>query len=1507
MASTNAGLSLLARGIGEERVRRGHKKLEVCLEPEDYHNIGGRKFYLPPIQQKAWPQEELVFDSPRELHTHKTFTTRKGALLLYSEDLAMTAKEKVESTKALEAEDSNSLNTFNDLRSAILSYGAKDSTSEPVYLGFVHNKHSHNSPRTIRPGFSAKRYLSSWSRSWDDSVLLGLRTNGHILDKNLFQENALSPKILRRINDDLSSLPAPYRVTRSMLMAPGSPIVYEFYRIRPRSADSGRPSEDDFDNDKDRTPIATLNVPGSIAAVVRDDQNKPRAVPYSSLARDEQQQVLQRLLLQSAMHEQLMNDADKGGVDIGSTTSMAGSRPVTVEQLRDLNMVHAVAALVNTNTSGLMDGQQAFDDKGYKDLYKRKFNQTFEPSPPAVRKGINRSGHRSKIPTIPTLPPILSTSPIPPQMEKHTLRAETKLPQITMEPPTPQHPVLGSTHSRKSSSWGQDSEDMRDSWPSDETNIWKADIDEDELLKQQEAEQEDSDEEELLQSETKTKSAKSSDSNVHRRVPSKSGSILSSVSVSLEDLTGPIISGGKHPSGSEKSYGGGSSSEHSRSIKGSHIPGSLRESMRSYKGSKNSNSGSIVLGPDGEVMSIGGGVGSSADAGSSVADATENLQASSMAHSTHMGELESLDERDELEDDALSEDSGHMSSEEVEVHDPTPQPVMIPTAQFGADLPESKPPSLPSVPLSRMNKSQKSVEESLPSGKDVDLGRGDIDASRSFANFSYGPESAADDALSQDGIDDNLIEHAGSEDVLSEAEPGWPTEFGEQEVNDLEVNEGDMEGEDGTARSAAQSKNDDVASQRAPSQLEELEDHAATVAALVLERPKSGRDLAEDAEYAAELWMKKLGDLFNQSGDPDRIRSAMVRRRRNSLDASSIASSTDYGQWTGPSMKKTTKTKTKKRTSRRQRRIQSAEAAVSYLKNLMRRGGDESGDAVSVRSGKSGPSVKTAGARGDSAPSVKSDKSGTVKSNPSAKGDAGGALEFGVKNYGVADKAEQEKQAPVVRPAADSEKPQAQNTEDEELAKLLAETGLLEKDKVAAAAKSVKSGKSNKSNKSNNGSKEENKKEFVVKKPQDDKVDHLLYKPVPDTKADKAEAKASKTKKAKKTSTGKKPAAPKKGKKKPKDGEVKEEVKAPPKEEPPQAESTTTKPEEEKDVDFHLKHVQLPQTPEIAEDFDEEDEEPIEEEKPESPEFIIIHDEFSDSGEEEPDPIPPSVAQTDITVDSEIMSVYTEDSSSQGPSSVSRSQAKAAKRAAEAEKRKQAVERKRKEREDAKRKQQEELERQEKMKRDWEEEKRRKEEGVRMKREQEILERQKREQEAEERKRQQALNAEREKKRMEEYKRKMEEVARHKREEDERRKEENLRKQKEEDEKRKAEEAMLSAMHEEERLEYERKKREEELIKMRLEEEERLKREILARLAQEEAERFALELARRQKEMEARLMFNKTLHSENNILSHSQEMTPAFTWSYFELLEYLGIALPEHLKQQYKSDAASGL
>lgn len=90
---------------------------------QDYHNIQGRRFYLPPLQQHAWAKEEKV--SPREVRVHKTYTTRKGALLLYAEDLALTSQEGADGKKrSMEAEDSSYFNSISDLRNAVLSYGS---------------------------------------------------------------------------------------------------------------------------------------------------------------------------------------------------------------------------------------------------------------------------------------------------------------------------------------------------------------------------------------------------------------------------------------------------------------------------------------------------------------------------------------------------------------------------------------------------------------------------------------------------------------------------------------------------------------------------------------------------------------------------------------------------------------------------------------------------------------------------------------------------------------------------------------------------------------------------------------------------------------------------------------------------------------------------------------------------------------------------------------------------------------------------------------------------------------------------------------------------------------------------------------------------------------------------------------------------------------------------------------------------------------------------------------
>ena len=43
------------------------------------------------------------------------------------------------------------------------------------------------------------------------------------------------------------------------------------------------------------------------------------------------------------MHKQLMDEMEKGSGEPGSTTSLAGSRPVTVDKLREMDMINAVA------------------------------------------------------------------------------------------------------------------------------------------------------------------------------------------------------------------------------------------------------------------------------------------------------------------------------------------------------------------------------------------------------------------------------------------------------------------------------------------------------------------------------------------------------------------------------------------------------------------------------------------------------------------------------------------------------------------------------------------------------------------------------------------------------------------------------------------------------------------------------------------------------------------------------------------------------------------------------------------------------------------------------------------------------------------------------------------------------------------------------------------------------------------------------------------------------------
>lgn len=61
----------------------------------------------------------------------------------------------------------------------------------------------------------------------------------------------------------------------------------------------------------------------------------------------------------------------------------------------------------------------------------------------------------------------------------------------------------------------------------------------------------------------------------------------------------------------------------------------------------------------------------------------------------------------------------------------------------------------------------------------------------------------------------------------------------------------------------------------------------------------------------------------------------------------------------------------------------------------------------------------------------------------------------------------------------------------------------------------------------------------------------------------------------------------------------------------------------------------------------------------------------------------------------------------------------------------------------------------------------------------------------------------------------------------------------------------------------------------------------------EEAQRLAEEMAKKQAELEARLRFNRSIQDETSRLAQSHSINRAFVFSYFELLQWLGLDIPE--------------
>lgn len=178
-------LSKLSRGKGE---RKG-SYIQVIYDDRDLNERNYGEFIRNHLQDDSrhGTQLEAIHEN-RKLNLPKTFTTRKGPLLLFSEDSRVHANDFLGdaggglNNKQPESNELKSFKTIRNLRRSILEFG-NQRTAEFIYNrpveartdSFVMERENtletfslfkeikppdENQFEKIRPGFSAKRYLS---------------------------------------------------------------------------------------------------------------------------------------------------------------------------------------------------------------------------------------------------------------------------------------------------------------------------------------------------------------------------------------------------------------------------------------------------------------------------------------------------------------------------------------------------------------------------------------------------------------------------------------------------------------------------------------------------------------------------------------------------------------------------------------------------------------------------------------------------------------------------------------------------------------------------------------------------------------------------------------------------------------------------------------------------------------------------------------------------------------------------------------------------------------------------------------------------------------------------------------------------------------------------------------------------------------------------------------------------------------------------------------------------
>ncbi|XP_070186843.1 uncharacterized protein KIAA2012-like [Littorina saxatilis] len=1521
-------LSLLSRGIGEVQ-KNGHEKVEVFLEPSDYYNFAAdRPYYLPPIQPGylQFAETHIPRISTRsardgsEIALPKTFTTRKGALLLFSEDMANKTNvldyhhhhrtgrrhHPLNSSFSphssyVEDETDIVLKTVDDLAKSILEYGGTAKKTHDygddhkIYLKFIHRRRE-QWERQIRPGYSAKRYLSTWTRNWDDQVFESVVSKGYLTERSLFHYNLFLPNLRRHLfHEDLSNMPQPYRLMKNMLLTPGSLSGYTFYRGMPPGREFSALTEEDEESG-DGPRVKRPDTKKSIRVIRTTKEGLQKEVSYSALDKDTQREVITDLLVKSAVHYALSKHEEVAEETVQQAIqSQRGDGAVTTDpdtgpnkKIAEFDMRSAVDSLLDTNRGGpitlgndLPDDSQSQSGSEHTGSFKggavphhaaksMGARQTPRGSwavavddagkeymgdvPVAAMRDVSTASSSGS--SVPQLPPISRAplSPIKdvsretsqfislPPIQKDLLDAGDGMPTFRVMPPTPQLTNLAGVPTPRSVG------DVRKVSETDGTAAEVSGYD-------------------LSNESSPTDPTVAQTQRTNRRGKTKGPKV--SHGENFAPVTGVLFQPPErvsHPA----SHSGFSATSTHPPIAGSNwdfgrlTEGHGHRTARSYaSGSLDSKSikGSMIMAPDGEIISVGGSVGPPRPHDVGVISDVTHQQRHVDAYATDESGM-SDDEPDEWRAGGKKKKPRSMSSK------------LSDSIKRGIQKRESQ--SSVGSGIKSTVSSDKSEQYASSRGsiiiKKFSVASKDTD-SDSLASGSI-PSQAGRSSVTEQDLLDTLTTHAKriADSVLSNREAGHDLEkdirnaadvWMGQTPNDISRSHSVQGGaETGALEEIMNAQRANSAGPTTAEYKDLIRQSLTTAVARA-----AGLDpeqFPEDAEISPEL----LEALVSQKLTPDDIAiyhdeesgRPIIKSRQEIAQA--LGGVAEGHLYFAPNGKGGSHGGSEMGGIKRQMSIPADR--VSLVDNMdydvINYGGTEVMSERGRPAGRSKAGSKPGSIAGGTIADLKDhpvEAQGTEHVSPEDDNDEFKQRLEQLENGGA--KAEEKTpEAEPVLPGDGSPKMQL--------------------DLDVQSDKSSKTGVSQKTEQSDDSKRKKKAKTpeepFVVGMPKQKGELSQLYGAQGPGSLPKSESKSPvKGKKPKKDA--KKP----KGKKGKKDKEATPEVEpAPPAEEvpppPPVVEEPPPPPPlSPKEPSASSSERPLQSSPEYKTDSEME--------------FNIVREEFSP----EPDP-PPKVPEED-ELEEEPDEPDDDGTEEDRLKSISNKEARAAKRAAAATKRKEEVERRRKEREEQLKREKEEQERQDQLKREMETERRRREEERKLRKQREAEEAVNEENAMQDAERKKKQAEDRERRAKEDYQKKLEEMRRKQIEEEAKRLELLMEKQREEAERRAEEEFMMSQMAEQERLDYEKKKKEEEAERKKKEDAERHQREEEARLAMEEARRLAEEMARKQAELEARLKFNRALQVEASGMECSQDINRAFVFSYFELLQWLGLDIPE--------------